>query len=348
MKIYRDFVNNVPLRRIIVLLLCIFVIWLMRDMMSTILLTFIFTFLSVGFIRRVQKHLPKAKPFWIITPLYVAIVALIYIFANYYIPGIFKSTVSLTREVVHFYNTTTLPRDPAIAFIISSFKNMNLDAQLKSGLSEIFKYITSIGAMGVTLVMSFILSYLYAFDVDQMDKFGRSFFQSKISWLFEDIRMYANKFINTFGVVLEAQVIIALINTALTSIALAILKIPSIPSLAIMVFVFSLVPVMGVIISLIPLSFIGFSVGGMKTMIYIWIVILAIHLLETYVLNPKLMSSKTHLPVFVTFIVLFISEFVFGTWGLIVGIPIFTFFLDILGVKEIGKNDPLKVDNETT
>ena len=57
--------------------------------------------------------------------------------------------------------------------------------------------------------------------------------------------------------------------------------------------------------------------------------------MEAYVLNPKFMSSRTDLPIFYTFIVLLIGEHLFGTWGLIVGVPIFTFLLDVLGVKPI-------------
>ena len=158
-----------------------------------------------------------------------------------------------------------------------------------------------------------------------------------MNWLFQDIHFFARKFVNTFGVVLEAQVIIAVINTLLTAIALTILKFPSVPSLAIMVFFLSMIPVAGVIISLIPLSIIGYTVGGLQTMVYVWIAILAIHALETYVLNPKLMSSRTHLPIFVTFVVLLVSEQLLGTWGLVVGIPIFTFFLDVLGVQTLNK-----------
>jgi predicted PurR-regulated permease PerM len=48
------------------------------------------------------------------------------------------------------------------------------------------------------------------------------------------------------------------------------------------------------------------------------------------------MSSRTELPIFYTFVVLMVSEKLFGTWGLIVGVPIFTFLLDIMGVKSIG------------
>jgi predicted PurR-regulated permease PerM len=47
------------------------------------------------------------------------------------------------------------------------------------------------------------------------------------------------------------------------------------------------------------------------------------------------MSSQTDLPIFYTFIILLVSEHFWGTWGLIVGVPIFTFLLDILGVKSI-------------
>lgn len=66
--------------------------------------------------------------------------------------------------------------------------------------------------------------------------------------------------------------------------------------------------------------------------VYVIITILVIHALETYILNPKLMSSKTNLPIFYTFMVLIFSEHFFGVWGLIVGIPIFMFLLDVLDV----------------
>jgi predicted PurR-regulated permease PerM len=54
------------------------------------------------------------------------------------------------------------------------------------------------------------------------------------------------------------------------------------------------------------------------------------------------MSSMTHLPIFFTFVVLIVSEELLGAWGLIIGIPIFVFFLDILGVHQIGRKKPKK------
>ena len=127
---------------------------------------------------------------------------------------------------------------------------------------------------------------------------------------------------------------IALINTFLTVTVLIILGFPQIIGLSIMIFFLGLIPVAGVIISLIPLTIIGFTIGGIWTVIYLLIAIAVIHAVEAYILNPKLMSSKTNLPVFYTFIVLIFSQHFFGVWGLIIGIPIFVFLLDVLDVTD--------------
>ena len=118
-------------------------------------------------------------------------------------------------------------------------------------------------------------------------------------------------------------------------ICLSFMKMPQIFALGIMVFVLSLVPVAGVIISLVPLSLVGYQVGGIRDVIYIIIMIMVIHALEAYILNPKFMSSRTELPIFYTFVVLLVAEHLWGTWGLIVGVPIFTFLLDVFGVKQV-------------
>ena len=97
---------------------------------------------------------------------------------------------------------------------------------------------------------------------------------------------------------MEAQFFIAVVNTVITTLALAIIGFTQLPSLAIMIFILSLVPVAGVIISCIPLSFIAYSQGGLNDVIYILALITIVHLFESYVLNPKFMSSKTELPIF--------------------------------------------------
>ena len=51
------------------------------------------------------------------------------------------------------------------------------------------------------------------------------------------------------------------------------------------------------------------------------------------------MSSQTELPTFFIFVILLLSPEFIGMWGLLLGIPIFLFILDILGIKKIEKDN---------
>lgn len=332
---WHRFIDNVPLRRFVVLALLIWVLYLVRGMLSAILLTFIFTYIVVHWVRFVQRWLPKLPSLLVVLATYVVLIAAVYFAVTKYLPLLITQIIKMVNSVLKFYQS----QDGSwlIKQLNHYISAKTVTAQVKHGINLAFSTLTSLTKMAVTFFMSFILSFFYTIELRQMYSFSRLFLTSDLfSWLFEDIYFFGKKFVNTFGVVLEAQFFIALCNTALTTICLMFMHMPQILALALMVFVFSLVPVAGVIISLIPLSMVGYSVGGIRDVIYIIIMIIAIHALESYVLNPKFMSSRTELPIFYTFVVLMVSEKLFGTWGLIVGVPIFTFLLDIMGVKSIG------------
>ncbi|MCD2256609.1 AI-2E family transporter [Agrilactobacillus fermenti] len=335
MNLYDRFVANLRVRRFTVLALIIFLLWLVRGVMSTLLLTFIFTFLMVHLIRWVQRKLPRIRPGVVVIPVYILIIGGIYIVISHYVPILLRQFFKLFHLVFEFYERPDVDSNEILRLVAQWIQRLNLNAQIRSSISQIFQYITNIGGAGVTFVVSFILSFFYSIEVDQLNRFGRLFIKSDFGWFFEDIYFFGQKFVNTFGVVLEAQLLIAIVNTTLTTITLSFMRMPSLAPLAVMVFFLSLIPVAGVMISLVPLSFVAYTVGGFRYIVYILIMIIVIHIIEAYILNPKFMSSRTQLPVFFTFVVLLASERLFGTWGLIVGIPIFTFFLDILGVKAI-------------
>ena len=332
---WHRFIDNVPLRRFAVLALLIWVLYLVRGMLSAILLTFIFTYIVVHWVRFVQRWIPRLPSLLVVLATYVVLIAAVYFAVTKYLPLLIAQIVKMVNSVLKFYQS----QDGSwlIKQLNHYISAKTVTAQVKHGINLAFSTLTSLTKMAVTFFMSFILSFFYTIELKQMYSFSRLFLTSELfSWLFEDIYYFGKKFVNTFGVVLEAQFFIALCNTALTTICLMFMHMPQILALALMVFIFSLVPVAGVIISLIPLSMVGYSVGGIRDVIYIIIMIIAIHALESYVLNPKFMSSRTELPIFYTFVVLMVSEKLFGTWGLIVGVPIFTFLLDIMGVKSIG------------
>ena len=342
---WHRFIDNVPLRRFAVLALLIWVLYLMRGMLSAILLTFIFTYIVVHWVRFVQRWIPRLPPLLVVLATYAVLIAAVYFAVTKYLPLLVNEIIKMVNSVLKFYQS----QDGSwlIKQLNHYISASTVTAQVKHGINLAFSTLTSLTKMAVTFFLSFILSFFYTIELKQVYSFSRLFLTSDLfSWLFEDIYFFGKKFVNTFGVVLEAQFFIALCNTALTAICLMFMHMPQILALALMVFIFSLVPVAGVIISLIPLSMVGYSVGGIRDVIYIVIMIIAIHALESYVLNPKFMSSRTELPIFYTFVVLLVSEKLFGTWGLIVGVPIFTFLLDIMGVKSIGNKKATEKQNE--
>lgn len=329
---WQKFKANVPLRRFVVLLIIIAFLYEMRAMMNTILLTFIFTFLIVHLIRLVQRHLPKVPSGLIVSLTYILILLLLYFAVTVYFPMLVTQITKMVKSVMNFYESDSMT---GLMKYVSRYVNQKeLVTQAKNGMSVMVRTLTSVGTLTVSIFMSLILSFFYTIELKQMNEFSSLFVKSGIfKWFFEDVRYFGKKFTNTFGVVLEAQFFIALCNTALTMICLAFMHMPQIIALGLMVFILSLIPVAGVIISLFPLSIIAYSVGGLRYVIYIFIMIMVIHAIEAYILNPKFMSSKTELPIFYTFLVLLVAEHFWGTWGLIVGVPIFTFLLDVLDIK---------------
>jgi predicted PurR-regulated permease PerM len=195
-----------------------------------------------------------------------------------------------------------------------------------------YKYATNVGKLGFDVFLSLILSCIYLLEKPRIIEFTNRFEDSKISAIFTETKYFGERFARSFGKVIEAQFAIAFVNSILSVIALYFMGFPQLIGLGLMIFFFGLVPVAGVFISLLPLCTVAYTIGGMMYIVYVIIMITVLHMLEGYVLNPKLMSSKTNLPMFYTFTILIFSEHFLGIWGLIIGIPIFMFFLDILDV----------------
>lgn len=334
-ELWHRFTENTALRRTVVLVALCLVLYWVRGIISLLLLTFIFTYLMVRLIGIIHKF--SRIPEKIVAVLvYLIVLIFLYFSITIYVPKLFSQTLTMIEEVVSFYQKMSKSTDNKLVdWIFSVVSISEIKQQLTSGVKVVFTTITSIGSMGLTFFMSLILSFFFIIEKEWVESFGRGFFQSKIKTISQDIAFLGKKFVDTFGVVIEAQFIIACVNTLLTTIGLLIMKFPQnqMLSLALMIFIFSLIPVAGVIISCVPLSLIAYTIGGIQDVVYVLIMITLIHALESYLLNPKLMSSKTDLPVFFVFIVLMISQKFFGVWGLIVGIPVFVFVLDLLGVK---------------
>jgi predicted PurR-regulated permease PerM len=282
----------------------------------------------------IERKIPLNRKLIVVTS-YACIVGLLSYGLVMYLPMIAGEITALIKQLTAFY--TSKHDNIFLNYVVKRIEEIQISSYLEQGFQFVLKYFTDISKITLQVLLALLMSLFFLLEKPRLIEFTKKFKTSKIAPFYAEIEFFAQKFVRTFGKVIEAQLIIAVVNCTLTTISLWLLDFPQLGGLSIMIFILGLIPVAGVIISLIPLVIIAYSIGGMMKVLYVGIAIMIIHGVEAYILNPNLMSSKTNLPVFYTFIVLIFSEHFFGIWGLIIGIPVFVFLLDVLEVTETKK-----------
>ena len=119
----------------------------------------------------------------------------------------------------------------------------------------------------------------------------------------------------------------------LTLIGLLLLDIPLVAMLSVIVFVCSFVPVLGVFISTTPIVLVALNAGGPGLSLAAIGLVIVIHAIEAYVLNPIIYGRHLKLNPVLTLIILYVGYHAFGLWGMLLGVPVARYFIhDVLGV----------------
>ncbi len=313
-------------------------LFIIKSILDLVLLTFILTYLINSLenlvVVSLRKYIPIKKG--IVTLVLYIIIFVLIVFALYnYVPALINQIISIVRQGERFYKSladSDLPNGWG-KYIIPMVKKININSYTQSGVDFFLRTASNVGKWGSNLFIALVLGLFFMLEKDKVKNFVGKFGDSKVSSIYNYFKFFGNNFLNSFGKVVNAQVVIAMFNTGISVLFLTIMGFPKLLALGFMVFILSLIPVAGVIISLIPLALIAFKIGGIIKVLYVIIMVAIIHIIESYILNPKLMSHNTKLPIFFTFVILIFSEHFMGFWGLLLGIPLFIFFIDILGVN---------------
>lgn len=319
--------------RILLLASLVLLAYLIRSILNLILLTFMIAYLMnslqtllVGKINKVIK----VNPTIIIIMIYMFMTITIILLAVKYIPLAISQSLFILNKIgyIKFSKNTK----GVMQYLTPLFDQINIASYAKTGIENIMIFITDFGKWSLDFFIAIILSLVFVLEKDNVLSFMYKFKNSRISVAYNYLSYFGKNFLNSFGKVIQAQILIAISNTILSVIGLTIMGFPGLLALAFMMFILSLVPVAGMFISLIPLCLIAFKIGGLIKVIFVISMIFIIHAIESYVLNPKFMSDTTNIPLFFTFVILVVSEHFMGIWGLLFGIPIFMFLLDLIGV----------------
>lgn len=323
-----------PFKSILAFSILGIVLYFLRDMVNLFLLIFILSYLMYTlqnyiFIR--MNKLFKVKRVLIIAFIYAALLGIIVLLLSRYIPIIIKQLITIGMEISKFdikhYKETINP------VILGIIEQADIEGYMEATQAKLISTIAGFGKLGFNFFAAFILSIFLVLEKEELTKFIRKLSASKIGFLFDTYIYFGRNFANSFGKVFQTQITISFINSILSIIALTIMGFSQTLGLGFMIFILGMIPVAGVIISLIPLTIMGFIIGGIPKVIAVLVMIAVLHFIESYVLNPKLMSKSLKLPEFMTLLILLVSEHLMGVWGLLLGLPLFMFILDILGIK---------------
>jgi predicted PurR-regulated permease PerM len=130
----------------------------------------------------------------------------------------------------------------------------------------------------------------------------------------------------------QGQVIIAILNACMTLAALWMIGIEYKFILALVVFVFSFIPVFGVLLSGIPICAIAIVQpgGSLLAALQVIVAIAVIHLIEGMILSPRIIGKIGHLHPVLVIVILLVAEKFFGIWGLVLGVPVAIYIIRVV------------------
>jgi predicted PurR-regulated permease PerM len=158
--------------------------------------------------------------------------------------------------------------------------------------------------------------------------------KSRIRTFYLGAAPHLRAFADVLGKALRAQAMIAAVNTVLTAAGLWIFDVPNIALLSTIVFVCGFIPILGTILSSIPILLFALQGGGLALMVKMIALIAAIHALEAYVLNPRITGGILHMHPLMVLILLLMGERFFGVWGMVVGVPIGYYVVTMLTMPD--------------
>lgn len=192
------------------------------------------------------------------------------------------------------------------------------------GLKEVLQ---GIGKAVVYLFAALVFSFMIVWDMPRIARGVQALEHSRLGDVWVEVAPSIASFFQLLGRAFEAQTMIAVLNTALTAVGLLALGVHGIGFLSLIVFGCSFVPIVGVFISTVPICLVALQQdgGSLGLAFAVIAMVTVVHLIEAYVLNPRIYGYHMKLHPLAVLIVLYLGQNLFGVWGLIVGVPLATY-----------------------
>lgn len=193
-------------------------------------------------------------------------------------------------------------------------------------LDKVGKISGKIASVTSAFLLSLVFSFLIVLDLPKLGKSIAYLEQTKLRFIYVEVSQTIREFALVLGRALEAQFFIAVVNSFLTAVCIYLLGLgKSVAFLSVIVFFCSFIPIVGVFISSVPICLIALQTSGLQTMFLSILMIIVIHLIEGYILNPKIYGAHMRIHPVIVLTILTIGGKLFHIWGLVLGVPVCTY-----------------------
>lgn len=345
--------------------LLIGILYVLRSFFLLIFLTFVFGFLQSTLVDKLQYRIVSRKVrVWLVGATLLAAVAgsivllvpVVKVQTALFLQQLDNYTDLLDQQIYRFADSTPWTADALEGFLhpsrVAGAEEQNLDeptspttflakqllglheisegdeeADVQAVLSQFLLYSGKVLGIASAFLLSMLFSFLIVLDLPNLRRSVHSLRHSKLRFAYCEVAPSLFRFSHLLGKALEAQFLVAIANSILTAIGLYFLGLGhSLAFLTAIVFLCSFIPVAGVFISSVPICILALQVNGLHGVAMAIVLITFIHLIEGYVLNPRIYGSHLRINPVVVLVILTVFGKLFHVWGLILGVPLCTWF----------------------
>lgn len=308
---------------LLIILIVIFILYLSRSILQPILISIIFAYILNPLVKTLTKRgLSKRAAVLICLLLLMGFIVII---IYYIIPGIIRDVMGI------LYNS-----DEYKASITKYIGNVKLDGMPTYLKNVINSNLIKIQNMGIEYLNSFfnallnftmelpgyiltpIFIYYFLIDSDHFLKLIKNIIPMSVRKKASELWSEIDKVLSSF---IRSQLILSLIISFMTFVAMLILKIKYPIIIAFVNGITNIIPYFGPVIGFVP-AFLAAITQSLNKAILVAVAFIVIQQFESDIIAPKLMGNTLGIhPVFIMIIIILGGKY-FGGWGLLLSVPL--------------------------
>lgn len=191
-------------------------------------------------------------------------------------------------------------------------------------------------------LLAIVFSYLIVLDFGRLTRELSGLKTSKLRDFYEEAGQPVVSFALAVGRGFQAIAVIAFITTLMMAVVFFIFQIPQVILLCTIVFVSSLIPIVGVVFEAAAVLLVTFNAHGVGDY-HFWGMatgLVIVHLIITYAIAPIIFGRQFRLNIVLVLIILYLGQQMAGMWGLILGVPVANYFIrDVFAVPLIEEHE---------